>query len=124
VAMEVEMVTEELLGAIRSLHSSFRIELRDSSCLELALTHIVLAATAGSCVISFASPRAAWAMEWDAGNSKWIERPELANPTHGAITEAFVKQTGRVYKLSFSDGGTPLVRWGFTADAISIRALA
>jgi hypothetical protein len=122
--MEAEMVTDELLGAIRSLHSSFRIELRDSLCLELALTHVVLAGTAISCVISFASPRAAWAMEWDAGNSKWVERLELAKPTHGTITEAFVKRAGRVYKLSFSDGSTPLVRWGFTADAISIRAPA
>lgn len=114
----------DLLEAIRSLDSTFHVGLRDSSCLELTLSRVVLADIEGPHVISFTSPRSAWAMEWDAANSQWIDRPELANPTSGLIVEAFVKQAGRVYKLSFSDRSVPLVRWGFTADAISVRAAA
>lgn len=114
--------TSELLEAIRSLRSTFDVALRDSQCLKLALTRVVLAGVEGSYVMSFTSPRAAWAMEWDSANSKWIERQELSNPMSGVIAEAFVKPVPSGYALSFSDRSTPLVRWGFTADAISIRA--
>jgi hypothetical protein len=116
--------TRALLEAIRSLRSAFHVVLRDPQCLELALTRVVLDGAEGSYVISFTTPRAAWAMEWDSANSKWIERPELSAPISGLITKAFVKQVPSGYTVSFSDHSDPLVRWGFTADAIAIHAAA
>ncbi|WP_266180362.1 hypothetical protein [Dyella humicola] len=113
--------TNDLLEAIRSLNSRFRVVQSDSQRFELALTRVVLAGTEGSYVIGFTSPRGGWAMEWDSAHSKWIDRPELSSPTSGLIAEAFVKQVSSGYSVSFSDRRNPLVRWGFTADAISIR---
>ena len=59
-------------------------------------------------------------MEWDSAHSKWIELPELSSPASGFIAETFVKKVSSGYSVSFSDRSNPLVRWGFTADAISI----
>jgi hypothetical protein len=113
-----------LLEAIRSLNSSFQVVLSDAQRLELALTRVVFAGAEGSYVVSFTRPRSAWAMEWDAARSEWIERPELSSPASGLIVEAFAKQGPGGYRLSFSDRSEPLVRWGFTADAMSIRPAA
>jgi hypothetical protein len=114
--------TSVLLEAIRSLHGAFRVVLRDPQRLELAMSSLVLGGVEGSYVISFASPRGAWAMEWDSAKAAWIERPGLSEPISGSIAEAFVKEIPGGYAVSFSDRSSPLVRWGFTADAISIRA--
>ncbi|MBB6247201.1 hypothetical protein HDE80_002258 [Rhodanobacter sp. A1T4] len=115
-------VSDVLLEAIRSLRSTFHVVLRDSQCLELAFSSVVLAGAEGSHIMSFTSPHSAWAMEWDSVNSNWVARPELSNPASGSVVEAFVKRSHTGYMLSFSDRGSPLVRWGFTAKAIAIRA--
>jgi len=113
--------SNDLLEAIRSLNSRFQVVQRDPQGLELALTRVVLAGAEGPYVIRFTSPRGAWAMEWDSAHSKWIERPEFSSPEFGLIAEAFVKPVPSGYTVSFSDRSEPLVRWGLTADAISIR---
>lgn len=112
---------DDLLEAIRSLNSEFHVVLRDPQRLELVLTRVVLAGVEGSYVISFAAPRGARAAEWDSSCSRWNDRPELASPVAGLIAEALVKPVPGGYAVSFSDRSDPLVRWGFTADAISIR---
>src|SRR5579871_1371953 len=112
--------TNDLLEALRSLSSRFRVVQSDSQRLELALTRVVLAGSEGPYVMGFTSPRGSWAVEWDSAHSKWIELPELSSPASGTIAKAFVKQVSSGYSVSFSDRSTPLVRWGFTADAISI----
>lgn len=114
--------TSALLEAIRSLRSTFHVVLSSPQLLELALSRVALAGSEGAYILSFTSPRARWAMEWDSASSKWIERPELSNSTTGTIAEAFVKPVPGGYAVSFSDHSDPLIRWGFTADAISIRA--
>lgn len=111
----------DLLEAIRSLNSTFRVIQSDSQRFELALTRVVFAGTEGSYVIGFTSPRGGWATQWDSAHSKWIELPELSSPASGFLAEAFVMQVSSGYSVSFSDRSNPFVRWGFTADAISIR---
>jgi len=113
---------EGVLQLIRSLHSEFRVLGRDNNSLKIRVASVQASDFTGPCLLEFHHPTHPWACEWNAVANEWRDRPELAEPSGGRIHEAFIKHGARGYLLSFAERIDPLVRWGFTASSVSVRA--
>jgi len=113
---------ESVIQVIRSLHSEFRVLARDSISLKIRVTSVHSADFTGPCLLEFHNPTHPWACEWDVAAKGWRDRFDLAEPGEGRIDEAFIKHGGQGYILSFAERIDPLVRWGFTASSVSVRA--
>lgn len=71
--------------------------------------------------LRFSRPRQAWAYHWDTKKSEWQAIPEFSIPHQGFMQELHIKRLSHGINMSFSNGQESLIRWGFTADALTIE---
>ena len=108
---------DELLRTLRSLRSDFTVVRRSEDELALAVDITDASGRATPAVLRFIRPMP-WAGRWDATRNEW---QDCASPEYGVIVEAFAKFAGGKIHVSFSDRTLPLVRWGLTAQEVSIE---
>jgi hypothetical protein len=109
---------------IRARHARFIIVKNNGDEVTFTVSGACADDNHGSATLKFFNPTHVWGAVWDGAAGEWRDLLGFALPEHGEINEAFVKPAGRRLKVSFTDGKTPLLRWGFTAESVESIAQA
>ena len=112
---------DDSFRTIRSLQTDFVVVRRTDMEIVLAVDTAEFAGIVGPAKLRFSRPRGARASRWNPDRCEWVDARELCMPASGSILEAHVKPVPGGISLSFSDKKLPLVRWGFTADAVAVE---
>lgn len=113
---------ETAFATIRALKSRFTAVENSSDEFSFIVEKAEIGGRHCSAMLRFLKPAQVFAAVWDAAVSDWQDPPGFQLPEHGEINEAFVKPWGRGLKVSFTDGKTPLLRWGFIAQSVEVTA--